>query len=162
MQSSLAISALIRPAATNWLIPCFSLRIDRNSFPRLGETGPAPFLIASRKIIAPSVPLRPTTPPIPAMGLRMNPILANYPPISLSRSCPFTCQLYFREASPTSSGEIAQNNPLQKTVSEKKGVVSQYFSRRDRGSDSARFSREDVYELLSEGTCNADTKMKST
>ena len=49
---------------------------------RPGETGLAPRLIASCMIVGPSVPLRPTAPPVPAMGLRMNPILANYPQIS--------------------------------------------------------------------------------
>ena len=80
--SSLAKSPPIRPPAMTRLTSGFLPMIDKNSFARPGETGLAPRLIASCMIVGPSVPLRPTAPPVPAMGLRMNPILANYPQIS--------------------------------------------------------------------------------
>ena len=82
--SSLAISAPIPPSATTRLIPGFLGSIDRNSFARFGETGIAPLLTASRNTVVPSVPLRPTTPPIPAIGLTMNPILTNFSRFSAS------------------------------------------------------------------------------
>src|SRR5207245_11739840 len=93
-------------------------------------------LLPALHTLGPSVPLRPTSPPITAIGLTMNPILSNYPHIPPSRRCHLACQLYFLQTGLIAQGKSLRTSPARKQFL-RKGVVSQYFSKCDSGGDTS-------------------------